>query len=160
MKRLLFITALSFCVSQSFAQLAVYGDGKVQLSGTLPYYPYHNDVAQFEGNVFVIGTVYYDIPTGITSKSGGSRLSEAITPTISACRQLYALASDTVSTNRMSGLSFEQLQKEFPNLTRVDNDGHKSVDFIGLIPVLIRAINELQDEVDSLKGQLEKRRKE
>ena len=112
-------------------------------------------VVQFGGNVSIFGELYTDIATGIISNSGGSRLSEITAPTISACRQLYALSGNGENSDDVSGISFEQLQALFPSLARVSQDGHKSVNYIGLIPVLVQAVNELQGEVSSLQRQLE-----
>ena len=153
--KILFLVLFTFSASVSYAQLVVDGNGKVKMAGSLPY-PYHEyDVAQFCGNVSIFGELYTDIATGIISNSGGSRLSEITAPTISACRQLYALSGNGENSDDVSGISFEQLQALFPSLARVSQDGHKSVNYIGLIPVLVQAVNELQGEVRSLQRQLE-----
>ena len=146
-----------FCAKLSYAQLVVYNDGKVVMHGPLLYIwdGFDTDVVQFGGNVSIFGELYTDIATGIISNSGGSRLSEITAPTISACRQLYALSGNGENSDDVSGISFEQLQALFPSLARVSQDGHKSVNYIGLIPVLVQAVNELQGEVRSLQRQLE-----
>ena len=145
-----------FCAKLSYAQLVVYNDGKVVMHGPLLYIwdGFDTDVVQFGGNVSIFGRLYTDFTTGVDNNAGAARLSAITTPAISACRQLYALSNDTTSHKLSNGISFERLKETFPNLTRVSESGRKSVDYLGLIPVLIQAINELQDEVRNLEKQL------
>ena len=109
--------------------------------------PNHSSYTELISNVLASGscTVY----------NNQTASCEITAPTISACRQLYALSGNGENSDDVSGISFEQLQALFPSLARVSQDGHKSVNYIGLIPVLVQAVNELQGEVRSLQRQLE-----
>jgi len=49
------------------------------------------------------------------------------------------------------GVIAQEVQKEFPEIVKVGNDGYLTVDYIQLIPILIEAVKELKREVDSLK---------
>lgn len=58
------------------------------------------------------------------------------------------------------GFSAQDLQKVYPDLVTEDADGHLSVDYMGLIPVLVQAmkeqqvkIAELEKKINSLSGQ-------
>ncbi len=50
------------------------------------------------------------------------------------------------------GLIAQELQKLFPDLVEEGQDGYLAVNYVELVPVLIQAIQELQSEVDDLKG--------
>ncbi len=52
---------------------------------------------------------------------------------------------------RHFGLSAQELQTIYPNLVYEGQDGYLSVNYIELVPVLIRSIQELQQEIESLK---------
>jgi hypothetical protein len=50
------------------------------------------------------------------------------------------------------GLLAQDIEKVFPELV-VENKGIKSVNYQGLVPVLINALKEQQSEIDALKKQ-------
>lgn len=50
------------------------------------------------------------------------------------------------------GFIAQELKEVFPDLVHSDKDGYLSVDYIGLIPVLVEAINELQSELSEFKA--------
>lgn len=50
------------------------------------------------------------------------------------------------------GLSAQELQAIYPDLVREGQDGYLGVNYIELVPVLIRAIQELKGELDAVKG--------
>lgn len=49
------------------------------------------------------------------------------------------------------GVIAQEIQKEFPEMVCMEDDGYLSVDYIQLIPVMIEAIKELKLEIDTLK---------
>lgn len=60
------------------------------------------------------------------------------------------------------GLSAQELQTLYPNLVYEGKDGYLAVNYLELVPILIRSIQELKAELDELKGtsQLRKGRNE
>lgn len=50
------------------------------------------------------------------------------------------------------GLSAQELEEIFPNLVKEGQDGYLGVNYTELVPVLIRCIQEMQQEIDELKG--------
>ncbi|MBK6949332.1 MAG: tail fiber domain-containing protein [Haliscomenobacter sp.] len=52
------------------------------------------------------------------------------------------------------GLIAQELEKEIPNLVYTSEDGTKSVNYTEMIPVLIKAIQEQQIEIETLKKEL------
>ncbi len=53
------------------------------------------------------------------------------------------------------GFLAQNVKEAFPQLVHTDADGMMSVDYIGLIPVLVESINELQAQLSELKGETE-----
>ncbi len=53
---------------------------------------------------------------------------------------------------RHYGVSAQDLQKLFPNLVEEEQDGYLSVNYVEMVPVLLRSIQELKQEIDELKG--------
>ena len=58
------------------------------------------------------------------------------------------------NANQEIGLLAQDVEKVLPNLVFTDNEGKKLVDYISLIPILIKAIDEQQKEINELKSRL------
>jgi len=56
------------------------------------------------------------------------------------------------TVNRHYGFSAQELQKVFPDLVYEGQDGYLGVNYVEMVPVLLRAIQELKEEIDELKG--------
>jgi hypothetical protein len=54
-------------------------------------------------------------------------------------------------TGNSYGVIAQEVQKEFPEMVQMREDGYLMVDYRQLIPVMIEAIKELKQEVDLLK---------
>jgi len=50
------------------------------------------------------------------------------------------------------GLLAQDVEVVMPELVRTDDEGKKLLNYVGLIPVLIQAVQDLQQEVDELKA--------
>ena len=59
---------------------------------------------------------------------------------------------DPIQNDRHYGLSAQELQAIYPNLVKEGQDGYLGVNYVELVPVLIRAIQELKGELDAVKG--------
>lgn len=57
-------------------------------------------------------------------------------------------------TNTRFGFIAQELQKIYPELVYEDNKGYLSVDYIGLIPVLVESVKQLRNEIKELKKQI------
>ncbi|GEM_PF-2088571 len=63
--------------------------------------------------------------------------------------------------SRMNKIGFiaQEVEEVLPNLVRFDAEsGLKSVDYIGVIPILVEAIKEQQGEIEILRSQIEKQK--
>ena len=50
------------------------------------------------------------------------------------------------------GLDAEQLKAMFPKLVHQDKEGNYSINYIEMIPLLVKSINELSEELEEIKG--------
>ena len=56
-----------------------------------------------------------------------------------------------ILTKRLQfGFIAQEVEKVFPNLVMTDEDGIKSMDYIGMIPVLVQALQKQQQDIDAL----------
>ena len=62
--------------------------------------------------------------------------------------KMYELTGETGTEY---GVIAQEVQKEFPEMVSQDFDGYLKVDYVQLIPVMIEAIRELKNEINSLK---------
>lgn len=55
------------------------------------------------------------------------------------------------------GVIAQEVQKEFPEMVKMESDGYLSVDYIQFIPIIIESIKELKTEIDLMKKTLKKK---
>jgi Chaperone of endosialidase/Head domain of trimeric autotransporter adhesin len=68
----------------------------------------------------------------------------------------YHWKDDKRDQNMQIGLLAQEIQKVYPELVRQDDKGMLSVNYLGLVPVLLEGIKAQQDEIEILKTRLEK----
>ena len=56
------------------------------------------------------------------------------------------------SEKRHYGVSAQELQELYPNLVKEGQDGYLTVNYIEMVPLLLRSIQELKQELDEVKG--------
>lgn len=66
-----------------------------------------------------------------------------------------AFPSMNFSSIKQMGLIAQEVEKIFPELVNTDKDGYKSINYTGLIPVMIESIKEQQHQIDELKKLVE-----
>lgn len=84
-----------------------------------------------------------EMPAGIENDSTGN------------VREAYEyLKKDEMkmSARRHFGINAEELQKTYPDLVLEGQDGYLAVNYVELVPVLVKAIQELKQQVDELQG--------
>ncbi|MDA9305933.1 tail fiber domain-containing protein [Flavobacteriaceae bacterium] len=71
----------------------------------------------------------------------------------------YKYELKTIQNKKRFGLMADEVEKIFPELvtTHHNEKNYKSIDYIGLIPVLMNALIEQQKEIDHLKKRIKKR---
>jgi hypothetical protein len=109
-----------------------------------------------------------DLGSFSTERTGNGILQSVLSmnPIQYNIRQLYsASAGDTagiktamynersqIFTKKHYGLIAQELQTLYPDLVYQGEDGYLSVDYIGIIPLLIQSIKELKSEIDNSKN--------
>ena len=58
-------------------------------------------------------------------------------------------------TGNAYGVIAQEVQKEFPEMVEMQENGYLAVDYRQLIPVMIEAIKVLKQELDSLNNKME-----
>ena len=65
--------------------------------------------------------------------------------------EYYKKDKEKLFSRRHFGLSAQELKEIYPNLVLESQDGYLYVNYTALVPVLIRAIQELKGELDAVK---------
>jgi hypothetical protein len=138
------------------------GSNKLYISNSevdfpLIYGEFDTGLLMINGDVYAEGD--YFSPLGdiwaTTVKSGTDPAKDAI----SSIRQLnsgyYELESKAGGSTRRLGLVAEDLEKVFPGLVRKNIKGERSVNYTGLVPVLIEAVKEQQAQIEAQQAQID-----
>lgn len=142
-------------------------DGLVFTSTTLDY-PV-DVVSYFDCNVPEFH-FKYDVTTSGIFVQSDERFKENIQPVKEVLHSLESLEAVTYNLknkaikasknsnrfgNERYGFLAQNVKEVFPQLVHTDKDGYMSVDYIGLIPILVESINELQARIAELEGDTE-----
>ena len=65
----------------------------------------------------------------------------------------YNWINDQRDTEEQVGLLAQEVQKNYPQLVKQNDQGELSVNYSGLIPVLLEGIKEQQKQIETLKKQ-------
>lgn len=132
---------------------AGYFVGNVYVTGTLTGNPVVNSDKRYKKNIANLDTkttlknvlqmlpVEYNLNQIYTKSVGDSAVVE---------RPLYDEKSQ-VFQKKHYGVIAQDLQKLYPDLVYEDANGYLSVNYIGIIPLLIESIKELNTEIETLK---------
>jgi len=113
-------------------------------ANTTPMILYNN------GNMAIAGALYQNSDAGL--KKNISALSNTLVSIQRINGYAYTWKDENRDADQQIGLIAQELQKVYPQLVKQKSDGELSVNYIGLIPVLIECIKELKKEVDELKS--------
>lgn len=124
------------------------GNYHVFFGGTKALFSIHSD-----GNANLAGTL---------SQNSDARLKTNITPIHYSLKALKSLNGysyywkDSYKNNEQQiGLLAQEVQCLFPQLVHTDNKGMLSVNYTGLIPVIVEAIKELNDKLEAQQQQID-----
>ncbi len=105
--------------------------------------------------------LYFNPSTGQLNATNFNSLSDArykinVTPITSAGKKIAAIngvSFNWLENNKPSlGVIAQEVEQVLPELVATGSDGFKSVNYSGIIGVLIEAVKELQAEISALKG--------
>ncbi len=95
-------------------------------------------------------------------ETSDSRLKKDIVPIQNSLQKItqlngynYHWKNENYDTGLQTGAIAQEVQKLFPELVKEDKEGMLSVNYSGLIPVLIESTKELKQQIDQLKKQNE-----
>ena len=104
--------------------------------------------------------------SGTLTQNSDARLKTNISPVKNALNKLDNLQGyhynwkDTISDKTLqTGLLAQEVEQQMPELVLTDEDGIKSLNYIGLIPYLIEGMKELKKENQLLKEEIKKIKK-
>lgn len=105
-----------------------------------------------------ISPVSYNLKPHFTNKSkrrGNYSFTEKDKKDLAFYEKFYnEIANDTLRY----GFLAQDVKAVFPELVKTDKDGYMYVDYIGMIPILVNAVNELKEQLDeALSGRLNTR---
>ena len=72
----------------------------------------------------------------------------------------YNWIDETKPTKSQIGFIAQEVEKIFPELVDTNETGYKSVNYIGLVPVLLEGIKDLQKQLSAKNSDIETLRKE
>ena len=103
-------------------------------------------------NLLKMNVLEFNMKNTHKLKSPEEQEAEEITDETREAYEYAKKKDDAVYSRRHYGLSAEQLQKIYPNLVLEGQDGYLYVNYTEMVPLLIRSIQELKQELDELKG--------
>lgn len=116
-------------------------------------------------NTFALGEDGQNENDNLTDKVGQLNLLSYYLPQTYTLKTNNATASDTIETQqamskietqniekRHFGLSLEQLKEVFPDLVYEQEDGSYGVNYMEMVPILVKTINELNNRLSILEG--------
>jgi Chaperone of endosialidase len=143
-----------------YTDLLIGGEGtypRVRFEPTSPYNT--GGTSAFYGDVTVTGNVI----CGNLSETSDERLKKDIQPLQNVLPNLLKLYGYTyhwinskMDTAQQIGVLAQEIQKVYPQLVLINSKGMFSVNYIGLIPVLLTAIKEQQKEINDISARLDK----
>ncbi len=105
--------------------------------------------------------------TGTLTQNSDSRLKKNIIPISNALGSImqlngysYNWKDEAKDQSQQIGVLAQEVQKIFPALVKADDKGMLSVNYIGFVPVLITAIKEQQQQMDSRQNQIDELKNE
>lgn len=93
-------------------------------------------------SVISMNPVEYNLKQVYTESSGGD--------SVRVQKKMYDEKSQQFQKKHF-GLIAQELKEIYPDLVYEEDDGYLSVDYTGLIPILIQSIKELREEIDNLR---------
>lgn len=141
-----------------FFQLDVAPTGAPRLAGHNNQVVFYNSATGTYNSIQVSQVLNYSdarAKTGVQNFNSGIDVIKRLRPVsynFIGSQQRTAASNQYTGGNVEIGLLAQELEEVLPNLVFTDDEGRKLVDYVSLIPVLIDAVQTLQQEVDALKS--------
>jgi len=141
-----------------FLQLDVAPTGAPRIAGHNNQIVFYNSASSTFNAIQVSQVLNYSdarAKTGIQNFKKGIDVIKRLRPVsynFIGDQKRIAASNQYTGDNVEIGLLAQELEEVLPNLVFTDDEGRKLVDYVSLIPVLIDAVQTLQQEVDILKA--------
>lgn len=137
MKKILLFVLLIIASVNTFAQFKVNKDGSVVASGDLT-----------AGNVYTMSDIR--LKTNVKSLSQAEVRESPLTDLMNVNIIKYNFKNNNEKEHY--GVSAQELKEIYPDMVKEGADGHLAVNYIELVPILIRSVQELKAKLDDLQG--------
>lgn len=137
MKKILLFVLLIIASVNTFAQFKVNKDGSVVASGDLT-----------AGNVYTMSDIR--LKTNVKSLSQAEVRESPLTDLMNVNIIKYNFKNSNEKEHY--GVSAQELKEIYPDMVKEGADGHLAVNYIELVPILIRSVQELKAKLDDLQG--------
>lgn len=102
----------------------------------------------------------YIAPTGTSSAQKANDLKPSDADSVSSFDpEVYAEKMQKLTEQRNQkrryGFSAQDMQQVFPDLVYEDVDGYLGIDYVALVPMLVEAIQEQQNQIESLRSEVD-----
>lgn len=144
MKKIVLLMLLMVLPVSIFAQLKVNSDGSVVASGDLT-----------AGNVYTVSDIR--LKTNVKSLSEENSKETPLNSLMNVNVIKYNFKK-SANDKQHYGVSAQELKEIYPDMVKEDQDGYLAVNYIELVPILIRSIQELKTELDVLQKSSESSR--
>ena len=109
------------------------------------------------GNLWIAGTL---------TQNSDARLKRDINPIKGSLQKInllngyqYHWIDSARGTDLQTGVLAQEIEQVFPELVKKDGEGTKSVNYLGLIPHLLESIKEQQQQINSLRNEIQQLQK-
>jgi hypothetical protein len=126
--------------------------GTLSVSGNSTLGDTNSDATTINGNLYVTQDIY------AFYSASDQNWKDNVTPISNALDKVISISGNTFEWNEKSpqsgkdvGVIAQEIQKVLPEAVRENEDGHLSVSYQKLVPLLIEAIKELKQEIEDLK---------
>jgi hypothetical protein len=110
----------------------------------------NRDGGQTLDNLLRMNVLEFNLKNALPVKAPDKQ--EEMTEEVMQAYEYMKKDEEKIYSRRHFGLSAQQLQEIYPNLVLEGQDGYLYVNYQELVPVLIRSIQELKQELDEVKG--------
>ena len=113
------------------------------------YAGYFNGQTKVNGNFYTWSCNLFSPPG---PKSNAKNISSDMSDRVMALQPIQYQLQDSLDDHRTHyGFDAQEMQKLFPDLVQEDNVGNISINYMELIPILIKEIQKLSNEIQELK---------
>lgn len=97
-----------------------------------------------------VSAQHYATTSDVSLKTNINSIGSALDRIVGLQGVEFNWKSDT--SNKQVGLIANQVEQHIPDVVGTDNNGHKNINYNGLISYLVESIKELKQEINNLKG--------